>query len=84
MARIWDFSVSFEPKIVANAMARFWSPGDLEMVLDNTGFSGPGNQVLVSTIFYISHSESFAVFLLMLFILPGPIPDAEHLNRGIS
>ena len=27
MARIWDFSVSFEPKIVANAMARFWSPG---------------------------------------------------------
>lgn len=24
MARIWDFSVSFEPKIVANAMARFW------------------------------------------------------------
>ena len=24
MARIWDFSVSFEPKMVANAMARFW------------------------------------------------------------
>ena len=24
MARIWDFSASFEPKMVANAMARFW------------------------------------------------------------
>lgn len=24
MARIWDFSVSFEPKTLASALARFW------------------------------------------------------------
>ena len=27
MARVWDFSASFEPKIVATAMARIWNRG---------------------------------------------------------